>query len=104
MSTLDMTDEPNITTEIEEVSDVSEEEVAVAEEPVVEEPVVAEEEEPAEEPTVEEPAIEEPEPEVESVIDNSTDLQERVKELEERLDKLKIMLLNSGIYGLDGDF
>ena len=86
MSTLDMTDEPNITTEIEEVSDASEEEVAVEEEPAVEEP----------EPVVEEPVVEEPEPVVEEpvaeveVVSKSSlnELENKVKKLEERLEWL----------------
>jgi len=90
------TDEPNIKTTVEDVSDEesvvsSDEEVAkpeVAEEPeVTEEPAVAEEEvteepevveEPAEEPAVAEEPVE--------VKSSDNDLEDRVKELEERLD------------------
>jgi hypothetical protein len=130
MSTLDMsdevvpveevastseTDEPNITTTVEDVSDEesvvsSDEEVAkepaeeVAEpEPVQEvvepEPVqevveeVAKEEAPAEEPAEEEAPVKEPaeEPaiveESDKVVSSDNDLENRVKELEERLEK-----------------
>jgi len=115
MSTLDISDEePNITTEIEEVSDEESVEEVVAnesveehplepdpdvEEPVVEEPVVEEpvvEEPVVEEPVVEEPVVEEPEPanEVVEVVSKSSvnELDNRVKELEEKIEMLiKIM-------------
>lgn len=84
MSTLDMT-EPNITAEVQ---DVEEEEPEVAEDPE-EEPVVADEPEPE---VADEPEVE---AEVESVVDNSTDLQERVKVLEERLEILILYLSNN---------
>ena len=87
MSTLDMT-EQNITAEVQDVEEEPEVAEEVVDEPE-EEPEVAEEPEVTEEPEEEPEVADEPEEEseVESVVDNSTDLQERVKVLEERLNK-----------------
>ena len=127
MSTLDMSnepvpveevastsvEEPNITTHVEEVADEeesvvsSDEEVAQPAQEVAEpaqepEPVVAEEPEPTVADVAEEPAPEEPAPEEVKSSDN--DLENRVKELEERFEKLRKMLINSGINGLLEEF
>jgi hypothetical protein len=106
MSTLDMSnepvpveevastsaEEPNITTNVEDVPDEEEESVVSSDEEVAEpEPVVQEVAEPdvadvAEEPAPEEPAPEEPVQE--EVKSSNNDLEDRVKVLEERLEKL----------------
>jgi len=119
MSTLDISDEePNITTEIEEVSDESEEVPDKEEMPALEseseeeqelklEPIateevveVAEEEVAVASETVEpEPVVEEPEPEPEVVEKinncNCSNCEERIKELEEKLNKLINILIKS---------
>jgi len=88
------TEEPNITTNVEEVSDeesvVSSDE-EVAEEPevadVAEKPEVAEEPEVTEEPAVADVAdVQEVAEEPVEVKSSDNDLEDRVKELEERLD------------------
>jgi len=116
MSTLDMSnepvpveevastsvEEPNITTHVEEVAD--EEESVVSSDEEVAQPA-QEVAEPAQEPepvVAEEPAPEEPAPEEVKSSDN--DLENRVKELEERFEKLRKMLINSGINGLLEEF
>jgi len=83
---------------VEEQSIVTENVAAIestpVEEPVVEEPVV--EEPVVEEPVAEEPVAEEPvaeEPVAEEVKSSNNDLEERVKVLEEKLEKLTTMLI-----------
>ena len=109
MSTLDMTDEvpsetveteePNITTIVEDVED----EESVQDEPAPEEVAASETAEPANEVVEPEPVVEPAQEEVasetlEEVKSSDNDLENRVKELEERLEIiLQIMSYDSNL-------